>query len=108
MADAAPPDVPSLSLDRSSLAGDQWSSDASGRTSVPHPPLLPAYTSLAPYNAIVVELDEDPSIRLVGNLVAAEDAPINSVDAATIEIGEPVRVVFQRVGEVSLPRWVRT
>jgi hypothetical protein len=75
---------------------------------VPHPPLLPAYSSLAPYNVLVVELDQDPSIRVVGNLVAAEDAPINSVDTSTIEIGEPVRVIFQRVGEVSLPRWVRT
>ena len=36
---------------------------------VPHPPLLPAYAEFAPYNAIIVELDEDPMIRFVGNLV---------------------------------------
>ena len=36
---------------------------------VPHPPLLPAFAEVAPYNAIVVELDEDPTIRFVGNLV---------------------------------------
>ena len=74
---------------------------------VPHPPLLPAWAELAPYNVVIVELDEDPSLRLVGNLVAAEDASINSVDPRTIGIGQPVRVVFQRVDDVVLPRWVR-
>jgi hypothetical protein len=75
---------------------------------IPHPPLLPAYANLAPYNVVVVALDEDPAIRLVGNLVASADAPINSVEPASIEIGEAVRAVFPEVGEgVSLPRWVR-
>lgn len=75
---------------------------------VPHPPLLPAYEALAPYNVCVVALDEDEEIRLVGNVVASEDAPINSVDPATLSIGMPVRVVFQPVAEtVALPRWVR-
>jgi len=74
---------------------------------VPHPPLLPAYAELAPYNAIIVQLDDDPSIRIVGNLVADETAAINSIDPTTIRIGEPVRVVFQQVDDVTLPRWVR-
>jgi uncharacterized protein len=74
---------------------------------VPHPPLLPAYSKLAPYNVIVVALDEDPSIRFVGNLLATPDGAINDVDPETIRIGEPVRVVFQPVEDVSLPRWVR-
>ena len=74
---------------------------------VPHPPLLPAFAAVAPYNAIVVELDEDPTIRFVGNLVASADGEINEIDPATIEIGEPVRVVFHRIDDVSLPRWVR-
>ncbi len=74
---------------------------------VAHPPLLPAYAAFAPYNVITVALDEDPTLRLVGNLVAAPDAPINSVDPATIRIGEPVRVVFQAVEDVFLPRWIR-
>jgi uncharacterized protein len=73
---------------------------------VPHPPLLPAYAALAPYNVIVVELDEDPSLRMVGNLLASPDGAINEVDPATIEIGAPVRVVFQQVEDVTLPRWV--
>ena len=75
---------------------------------VPHPPLLSGYSELAPYNVVVVALEEDSTIRMVGNLVAGEDAAINSVDPATIEIGSPVRVVFQRVSdEVALPRWIR-
>ena len=74
---------------------------------VPHPPLLPAYEKFAPYNVITVALDDDPSIRFVGNLVASPDAAINSVDPKTIRIGEKVRVVFQQVDDVHLPRWIR-
>lgn len=74
---------------------------------VPHPPLLPAYSPLAPYNVIVVELEENPEIRFVGNLLARPDGEINEVDPASIVIGEPVRVVFQTVDDVVLPRWVR-
>ncbi len=73
---------------------------------VVHPPLLPAYAEFAPYPVVVVELDEDPGLRLVGNLVATPEGPINGVDPATIHIGTPVRVVFARVGDVSLPRWM--
>ena len=75
---------------------------------VAHPPLLPAFMPLAPYNVVVVELDEDPSIRLVGNLLASPDGAINEVDPSTIRIGEPVQVVFQPAGEdIALPRWLR-
>jgi hypothetical protein len=74
---------------------------------VAHPPLLPAYQAYAPYNVIIVALDEDPRLRLVGNLVAHADGPINEIDAATIRIGEPVRVVFQQIEDIFLPRWVR-
>jgi uncharacterized OB-fold protein len=74
---------------------------------VAHPPLLPAYAEHAPYNVVVVALDDDPSVRLVGNLLAAADAPPDSIDPATICIGEPVRVVFTAVDDVVLPNWVR-
>ena len=74
---------------------------------VPHPPLLPQFAELAPYNVVLVALDEEPTLRLVGNLVAGADAPINSVDPADIRIGAPVQVVFQRVADgVALPRWI--
>jgi uncharacterized OB-fold protein len=74
---------------------------------VPHPPLLAAYSELAPYNAVVVALDENPTIRFVGNLVTGPDGPIDEIDPATITIGEPVRVVFAAVDDVALPRWTR-
>jgi uncharacterized protein len=74
---------------------------------VPHPPLLPVFAEKAPYNAIVVELEEDPTIRFAGNLVASADGDINEIDPATITIGEPVQAVFAQVDDVALPRWVR-
>jgi uncharacterized OB-fold protein len=74
---------------------------------VPHPPLLPAFMPYAPYNAIVVELEDDPTIRFAGNLVTNASGDINEIDPSTITIGEPVSVVFHRIDDVSLPRWVR-
>ncbi|MDH6489373.1 OB-fold domain-containing protein [Streptomyces sp. SAI-127] len=69
---------------------------------VPHPPLLPDYAAQAPYNVVVVELEEAPRIRLVGNLVSAAGAPLNSLDPGRIRIGARVHVVFSD----GLPQWV--
>ena len=79
---------------------------------VPHPPLLPAYSDQAPYNVVLVELDDDPTVRLVGNVVESANARLDSVDPDTITIGMPVRMVFPEPlddgeGPVVLPRWVR-
>lgn len=74
---------------------------------VPHPPLLPAFAELAPYAVITVSLDEDPSLRMVGNLVTGADGAINEIDPASIEIGQRVSVVFAQVEDVHIPRWVR-
>ncbi len=74
---------------------------------IAHPPLLPAYAEFAPYNVITVMLDDDPRIRFVGNLVSGPDGSIGEIDATTIVIGEPVEVVFTRIDDVTLPRWVR-
>ena len=74
---------------------------------VPHPPLLPAFSAVAPYNAIIVELDEDPMIRFAGNLVTNAEGEINEIEPASIEIGQPVQVVFHPIDDVFLPRWVR-
>ncbi|WP_432001905.1 Zn-ribbon domain-containing OB-fold protein [Streptomyces sioyaensis] len=74
---------------------------------LPHPPLLPAYAALPGYNAIVVELAEAPRIRLVGNLVTAVDAPLNSVAPARLRIGAPVKAAFHTLPEcVTVPRWL--
>ena len=72
---------------------------------VAHLPLLPAYAEIAPYPVATVELVEDPTIRLVGQLVGGADLAASAVDPATIEIGDPVRVVFAKVEDVTLPRW---
>ncbi|MEU6766880.1 OB-fold domain-containing protein [Streptomyces sp. NPDC046853] len=72
----------------------------------PHPPLLPAYAAHAPYNAIIVELAEAPRIRLVGNLVAAPDAALDSVDPERLRIGAKVQVAFTDVDGIAMPRWL--
>jgi hypothetical protein len=55
---------------------------------------------------IIVALHEDPRIRLVGSLVASETGAVNEIDPTTLEIGTPVRVIFQRLtDEIHLPRW---
>jgi uncharacterized OB-fold protein len=61
---------------------------------VAHPPLLPAYAAFAPYPVITVTLQEDPALRMVGNLVSTANGAINDIDPATIVIGEPVTVDF--------------
>lgn len=87
--------------------------EVSGRGTIwsviePHPPLMLDFAELAPYNAIIVELEEDPSIRLVGNLVPEAGAAINAIAYDDIEIGTPVRVVFEQINEdITLPRWER-
>jgi hypothetical protein len=83
---------------------------------VAHPPLLPGYAEAAPYDVIVVELADDPAIRLVGNLVAGPGAPLGSVDTERLRIGAPVRAVFaEQAGgaeradderRMVVPRWV--
>jgi hypothetical protein len=74
---------------------------------VPHPPLLPWFAERAPYAVVAVALDEDPRVRLVGNLVARPGGPIDEVDPGAIRIGVRVRVCFERVAEgIALPRWL--
>ena len=76
---------------------------------VPHPPLLPTFAKIAPYAVVLVELADDPTIRMVGNLIPNADGEINEVDPTTVAIGAPVSVVFQTVTpDVALPRWVLT
>lgn len=72
----------------------------------PHPPLLPDYAAQAPYNAVIVELVEDPLIRLVGNVVAEPDAALDSVDPARLRIGARVQVAFTEVDGMTVPRWL--
>lgn len=79
---------------------------------VPHPPLLPAYEAVSPYAVAVVALDEDPRLRLVGNLLDTPDGDISQVDPASVRIGEAVDAVFVTLhgdngSQVTVPRWLR-
>jgi uncharacterized protein len=74
---------------------------------VVHPPTLPALAPFAPFPAVIVQLDEHPNLRIPGNIVAAPDAPINSVPADEISIGARVTVCFEYINEsLALPRWI--
>jgi uncharacterized protein len=48
-----------------------------------------------PYVIAIVELDEQPDLRIPTNIVHA--------DPSTLECGTPVRVLFERNGEVYYP-----
>ncbi len=74
---------------------------------IAHPPLLEGYAQLAPYNVALIELLDAPGIRLVGNVLAAPDAPPGSLDPARLAIGAAVRVTFTRVSaRLALPQWL--
>jgi len=74
----------------------------------PHPPLMLDFTERAPYTAIVVALDVDPTIRLVGNLLKDENGEINDYQYNDIKIGTAVQVIFRKkTAEVTLPLWVK-
>jgi len=65
---------------------------------VVHAPVLPAFRARVPYAVVLVELDEDPGLRLVGNVLDA--AP------EQVRIGLPVRVAFEALNdEITLPQW---
>jgi hypothetical protein len=76
---------------------------------IAHPPLLPAFERSAPFNVVLVTLEEGEHLRLVGNLVGDDVANIGAIDPASITIGEPVTAVFDHVTTtVPLLRWRRT
>jgi hypothetical protein len=73
----------------------------------PQPPLLPAFESLLPYITALVELEEDPTLRIVGPVLSGDGADISGLTAADVAIGQPVRVAFWHLSDdVALPAWV--
>ncbi len=65
---------------------------------VAHAPVLPAFAERVPFVVVLVELDEDPQLRIVGNL---PDVPVDAV-----AIGMRVAVGFETLaGGVVLPQW---
>ena len=65
-------------------------------------PVHPVLRERVPFNVVLVELDDAPGVRMVGNLV--------EVDYDDIRIGMPVEVVFEdrpEADDVTLPLWKR-
>ena len=63
-----------------------------------HPPVLPAFQARAPFAVALVELAEDPALRMVGGVL---DCP-----PERLRIGQKLRVAFEEIeGGVVLPQW---
>lgn len=63
---------------------------------IAHPPVLPAFADKAPYNVVVVELDE--GVRMVGNMINVANDEIRE--------GMNVEVAWEDVEDgVTLPQW---
>jgi hypothetical protein len=74
--------------------------EASGRATVysfviNHQVLHPGFAGEVPYNVCVIELEEGP--RINGNYLG---------DNRDLKVDMPVTVTFEKVGEVSVPKWV--
>jgi len=65
---------------------------------VAHAPVLPAFAARVPFAIVLVELDEDPQLRIVGNLL--------DVTPDQVRIGMPVVVDFETLADgVAVPQW---
>jgi uncharacterized OB-fold protein len=68
---------------------------------VVHYAVHPALATAVPYVVVMVTLDDDPSVRVVGNLL--------DIEPGVVEIGLPVHAVWEARsdgdGEVLLPQW---
>jgi uncharacterized OB-fold protein len=63
-----------------------------------HAPVLPAFQAQVPYAVALVELAEDPQLRMLGGVL---DTPPEQ-----LRIGQKVRVDFEEIeGGVVLPQW---
>ena len=66
---------------------------------VAHAPVLPVFAPRVPMPVALVELEEDPRIRVVGDLVPG-------TQPAEVSIGAPVEAVFEAVTvEIGLAHW---
>jgi hypothetical protein len=63
-----------------------------------HPPVLPAFQAQAPYAVALVELAEDPGLRMIGGVL---DCPPDR-----LRIGQKLLVSFEEIeGGFVLPQW---
>ena len=66
--------------------------------SVMHSGGNPGFEDRLPYTVLVVELDEQPNLITIGNLIDAEPSELS--------VGAPLEVCFERIDdEVTLPQW---
>lgn len=66
--------------------------------SVMHSKGNPGFEDRLPYAVLIVELDEQENLRIVGNLVGSEPSEL--------AIGTPMQVVFEKINDaVTLPQW---
>lgn len=73
----------------------------------PQSPLLPAFEALRPYVTALVELEEDPRLRVIGPVLSGPDGEIQGVEGSQVHIGQPVSVAFRQFAEdVAMPCWV--
>ncbi len=73
----------------------------------PQSPLLPAFEALKPYVTALVQLEEDPSLRIVGPVLYEPRGNIQGVEASRVYIGQKVSVTFKDYSEdVAMPCWV--
>jgi len=71
-----------------------------------HPPVLPAFAPLTPYLVALVELDESPMLRMVGNVLPHASGAINTLRLPEVAIGMKVTADIGPLGEgVFWPRW---
>jgi len=65
---------------------------------IAHAPVMPVFKDKVPMAVILVELEEDSELRLVGNIRGCRNEDL--------AIGMPLEVVFEPVADdVTLPQW---
>lgn len=71
-----------------------------------HPPVLPVWQEAVPFTLLLVELDDAPGVRMVGQLVDAEGARVQGSPPAEVDFDVPVALVWRvdEAGQV-LPAW---
>jgi uncharacterized OB-fold protein len=71
---------------------------------ISHAPTLPAFALRTPLVIAVVELEESPLVRMIGNVLDAAGAPVT--DSSALRVGAEVTVEMVAVTErVTLPYW---
>ncbi len=96
---------PPLFCKRCGAPGSRWTR-VSGRArlftwTIVHRAFLDDFKERVPYTTALVELEEDPSLRLAAQLI--------DVDRSALRLGLPLEVVFEKIDDrLTLPRFRRS